>query len=83
MVMLIRDLKLLSRNGSGRLSICSLPPLPTCILVVRSWPSAPALAGADGSRARDLHLGLFRQLQGVVDFNPQVPHGTFEFRVSE
>ena len=34
-------------------------------------------------KARNLYLGLFRHLQSVVDLNPEVPHGTFEFRVAK
>jgi hypothetical protein len=32
--------------------------------------------------AHDLHLGLFRHLQGVVDLNPEVSHRAFQVRMS-
>ena len=44
-------------------------------------PQSPRLAGSCGRRDSD--LGLFRQLQGVIDLDSEISHSAFNFAVAQ
>jgi hypothetical protein len=49
------------------------------LLVAGLRPSCPAAA----TSTTKLHLGLLGDLQSIVNLDAEIPHGTFELRVSK
>jgi hypothetical protein len=49
----------------------------------RHWKAATPIQRPDWSLATASDLGLFRDLEGVIDRDSEVPHRRFELRVAE